>query len=147
MALKQRLMDDLKEAMKAKDKLRKSVITMVRADIKQHEIDNRVELDDDKIIDILSKQVKQKKDAIEEFHKGNREDLVNQAKDEIEILMEYLPQQLEEEEITKIVEEVIAKVGATSLKDMGKIMAKLMPEVKGRADGKVVNKIVRQFLQ
>lgn len=147
MTLKERLMDDLKEAMKEKDKLRKSVITLVRSAIKQYEVDHRVELDDEGILDIMAKQVKQKRDAIEEFTKGQREDLVDEAKAEIEVLMEYLPQQLTEDEITQIVSQTVDEVGANSMKDMGKLMSVLMPKFKGRADGKVVNKIVRQFLQ
>ena len=147
MSLKERLMNDLKDAMKEKKQLRKSVITMLRAAVKQVEVDCRIDLDDEGIIDIMSKQVKQKRDAIEEFAKGNREDLVNEAKAEIEILMEYLPQQLTEDEISQIVNEVIDEVGANSPKDMGKVMNALKPRVKGRADGKLVNKIVKQFLQ
>lgn len=147
MSLKERLMNDLKDAMKEKKQLRKSVITMLRAAIKQVEVDNRIELDDEDIINIMSKQVKQKRDAIEEFAKGNREDLVKEAKEEIEILMEYLPHQLTENEITQIVSQVIHEVGANSPKDMGKVMSALQPRVKGRVDGKLVNKIVKQFLQ
>ncbi|WZL74630.1 GatB/YqeY domain-containing protein [Clostridiaceae bacterium 35-E11] len=147
MSLKERLMDDLKQAMKEKDKLRKSVITLVRSAIKQYEVDHRTELDDEGIIEIMAKQVKQKRDAIEEFAKGGREDLVDEAKAEIEVLIQYLPQQLTEDEITQIVSQTINEVGANSMKDMGKLMAALMPKLKGRADGKVVNKIVRQFLQ
>ncbi|MDF2548145.1 GatB/YqeY domain-containing protein [Anaerosolibacter sp.] len=147
MSLKEKLMDDLKIAMKEKDQLRKSVITMIRAAIKQYEVDKRVELDDESILDIMSKQVKQKRDAIEEFAKGNRQDLVDEAKAEIDILMEYLPQQLTEEEMKQIVSEVVKEVGATTAKDMGKVMSALMPKVKGRADGKLLNQVVRQFLQ
>lgn len=147
MSLKEKLMDDLKIAMKEKDQLRKSVITMIRAAIKQYEVDKRVELDDESILDIMSKQVKQKRDAIEEFAKGNRQDLVDEAKAEIDILMEYLPQQLTEEEMKLIVSEVVKEVGATTAKDMGKVMSALMPKVKGRADGKLLNQVVRQFLQ
>ncbi len=147
MSLKDKLMNDLKIAMKEKQQLRKSVITMARAAIKQIEVDRRVELDDEAVIEILSKQVKQKRDAIDEFAKGGREDLVNEAKAEIDILMDYLPQQLTEEEVTKIVSQVVDEVGANSPKDMGKVMSALMPKIKGRADGKLVNKVVRQFLQ
>lgn len=120
MSLKERLMADLKEAMKEKDKVKKSVIIMIRASIKQYEVDHRVEIDDEKILDIMIKQVKQKKDAIEEFTKGNREDLVNEAKAEIDVLMKYLPQPLTEDEIKSIVKQAIEEVGANSMKDMGK---------------------------
>ena len=147
MSLKERLMNDLKEAMKDKNQLRKSVITMIRAAVKQIEVDKRTELDDEAICDIMTKQVKQKRDAIEEFARGGREDLVNEAKGEIDILMEYLPQQLTAEEISDIVSQTVDEVGANSAKDMGKVMSALMPKVKGRADGKLVNQIVKQFLQ
>ncbi|MBF8982005.1 GatB/YqeY domain-containing protein [Lutibacter sp. B2] len=147
MSLKERLMLDLKQAMKEKDKLKKSVITMVRASVTQYEVDNRVEMDDEKVLDIMIKQVKQKNDAIEEFAKGNREDLVNEAKAEIDVLMKYLPQQLTEDEIKVIVKQSIEEVGAENMKDMGKLMATLMPKIKGKADGKIVNKFVREFLQ
>ncbi|ABW18786.1 GatB/YqeY domain-containing protein [Alkaliphilus oremlandii] len=147
MSLKQRLADELKEAMKNKNQLRKNVITMIRADVKQIEVDKRVELGDDEIIEIIAKQAKQRRDAIEEFAKGGREDLMEQAKQEVDILMEYLPEQLSEEEVEVIIREVITEIGATSMKEMGKIMAAAMPKLKGRADGKVVNQTVRKILQ
>jgi len=147
MSLQERLAYELKNAMKNKDQLRKNVITMIRADIKQIEVDKRVELTDEDVIEIISKQAKQRKDSIEEFKKGGREDLVEQAAQELDVLMEYLPEQLSEEEIETIIKEVIADTGATSMKDMGKIMATAMPKLKGRTDGKVVNQIVRKILQ
>ncbi len=147
MSLKERLADELKNAMKNKDQLRKNVITMIRADIKQIEVDKRVELTDEEVIEIISKQAKQRRDSIEEFKKGGREDLVEQAAQEVDVLMEYLPEQLSEEEIETIIKEVIANTGATSMKDMGKIMAAAMPKLKGRTDGRVVNQIVRKILQ
>ncbi|QZY56547.1 GatB/YqeY domain-containing protein [Crassaminicella profunda] len=147
MSLKERLMADLKAAMKEKNKVKKSVVTMVRSAIKQYEVDNRAELDDEGILEIISKQVKQKKDAIEEFAKGDRDDLVNEAKAEIDVLMDYLPEQLTEDEVSQIVTQTIEEIGANSIKDMGKVMSAVMPKVKGRTDGKTVNKIVKQFLQ
>ncbi|WP_129596763.1 GatB/YqeY domain-containing protein [Anaerophilus nitritogenes] len=147
MLLKERLMADLKEAMKEKNKMKKSVVTLLRSAIKQYEIDHKVELDDESILDIISKQVKQKKDAIDEFTKGDRQDLVDEAKAEIDILMGYLPEQLTKEELSQIVSQVIDEVGANSMKDMGKIMSAIMPKVKGRADGKTINQIIKQFLQ
>ena len=107
MSLKERLMADLKDAMKNKDKLRKDVITMVRAAIKQKEVDERVELDDSDILDIISKQLKEKKSSIDEFKKGNREDLVKQTNDEIEILLKYLPEQLSDEELKEFEQYII----------------------------------------
>ncbi|KAB3530759.1 GatB/YqeY domain-containing protein [Alkaliphilus serpentinus] len=147
MTLKERLAADLKEAMKEKDNLRKNVVTMIRSDIKQVEVDKRVELNDEEIIDIITRQVKQRKDALEEFTRGGREDLVAQTQDELKILMTYLPEQLSEEEIAKIVSETVKELNATSIKEMGKVMAALMPKLKGRADGKLVNQFVKEHLQ
>ena len=147
MSLKERLMDDLKTSMKNRDKTRKDVVTMIRAAVKQKEVDERVELDDEGIIDIISKQVKQKKDAVEDFKKGQRQDLVELTEKEIEILLEYLPQQLTEAELDEIVKAAIDEVGANTLKDIGKIMSNVLPKVKGRADGSIVNKIARQYLK
>lgn len=146
MSLKERLMADLKEAMKSKDKLRKDVITMVRAAIKQKEVDERVELDDSDILDIISKQLKEKKASIEEFKKGNRDDLVKQTNDEIEILLKYLPEQLSDEELKEIIKKVIDENEITSMKDIGKLMKNVMPLIKGKADGKQVNVIAKELL-
>ncbi|KNF09351.1 GatB/YqeY domain-containing protein [Gottschalkia purinilytica] len=147
MSLKDKLMDDLKASMKDRDKVRKNVVTMIRAAIKQKEVDERIELDDDGIIDIISKQVKQKRDVIDDFKKGDRQDLVELTEKEIQILLEYLPLQLTEEELKVIVKAAIEEVGASSVKDMGKIMSNVLPKVKGRADGSLVNKIIRENLK
>ena len=147
MSIKEKLMDDLKTSMKTKNKLRKDVITMVRASVKQKEVDEKVELTDDDVIEIISKQVKQKRDVIEEFKKGNRQDLVELTENEIEILLEYLPEQLTEEELEKIVKIAIEEVNAETIKDMGKVMGSILPKIKGKADGSLVNKLVRQYLK
>ncbi len=148
MSLKEQLTADMKTAMKAKaeGKQRLAVIRMVRSAIRQQEIDGKQDLDDEGVIGIISKEVKMRKDSLEEFQKGNREDLVAQVKAEIAVLMPYLPQQLSEEEIRGFVQEAVDKSGASSQKDMGKVMGLLMPKVKGRADGKLVNSIVREIL-
>lgn len=146
MSLKERLMADLKDAMKNKDKLRKDVITMVRAAIKQKEVDERVELDDADIENIISKQLKEKKSSIEEFKKGNRQDLVDQTNAEIEILLKYLPEQLSDEELKEIIKNVIDENEITSMKDIGKLMKNVMPLIKGKADGKQVNIIAKELL-
>ena len=146
MSLKERLMADLKDAMKSKDKLRKDVITMVRAAIKQKEVDERVELDDADIENIISKQLKEKKSSIEEFKKGNRQDLVDQTNAEIEILLKYLPEQLSDEELKEIIKKVIDENEITSMKDIGKLMKNVMPLIKGKADGKQVNIIAKELL-
>ena len=147
MSLKQKLQEDLKSSMKNKDAIKKSVITLIRSSIKQYEVDNRVELQDDEIVDLIAKQLKQTRDSREEFAKAGRDDLVSKAEAEIEVLKEYLPQQLSEEELNEIVISTIAEVGATSMKDMKKIMTSIMPKVKGRADGKLINELVKKNLQ
>ena len=146
MSLKEKLQEDLKSSMKNKDTIRKSVVTLIRAAIKQYEVDNRVELADDAIIDIISKQLKQRKDSLAEFEKANRDDLIEETKSEIQVLEGYLPQQLSEEELEKIVIETIAEVSATSMKDMGKIMATIKPKTAGRADGRKINELVKKNL-
>ena len=147
MSLKQKLQEDLKSSMKNKDAIKKSVITLIRSSIKQYEVDNRVELQDDEIVDLIAKQLKQTRDSREEFAKAGRDDLVSKAEAEIEVLKEYLPQQLSEEELNEIVISTISEVGATSMKDMKKIMSSIMPKVKGRVDGKLINELVRKNLQ
>ena len=148
MSLKDKLTEDMKQAMKDKEagKLRLSVIRMVRAAIKNVEIDTKAELAEEDVIAIVAKEVKMRRDSMEEFKKGQRDDLVAQLEQEIEVLLPYLPQQLTEAEVREIVTEAVAIAGATSSKDMGKVMAVLMPKVKGRADGKLVNNIVRESL-
>lgn len=147
MSLKQKLQEDLKSSMKNKDAIKKSVITLIRSSIKQYEVDNRVELQDDEIVDLIAKQLKQTRDSREEFAKAGRDDLVSKAEAEIEVLKEYLPQQLSEEELNEIVISTISEVGATSMKDMKKVMTSIMPKVKGRADGKLINELVKKNLQ
>ena len=147
MSLKQKLQEDLKSSMKNKDAIKKSVITLIRSSIKQYEVDNRVELQDDEIVDLIAKQLKQTRDSRDEFEKAGRDDLVEKAEAEIEILKEYLPQQLSEEELNEIVISTISELGATSMKDMKNIMSSIMPKVKGRADGKLINELVKKNLQ
>lgn len=147
MALKEQLLADLKSAMKEKDTIKKQTVTMIRAAILQVEKDNKIELDDQGILDIISKQMKQRRDALEDFKKAQREDLIEQTEAEMKIIEAYLPKQLTREEIEAIVDETIQETGVESIKDMGKIMGALMPKVKGLADGKLVNQIVREKLQ
>ena len=148
MSLKERLTEDMKQAMKEKEvgKLRLSVIRMVRANIKNVEIDRKQELSDDEVLDVLAKEVKTRRDSMEEFKKANRPDLVESLEQEIVILMNYLPEQLSEAEVRTLVESAVAETQAVSPKEMGKVMAVLMPKVKGRADGKLINTIVREML-
>jgi uncharacterized protein YqeY len=148
MSLKDKLTEDMKQAMKDKEagKQRLSVIRMVRASIKNTEIDRKKELGDEEVLDVLAKEVKMRRDSLEEFKKGNRPDLVAGLEQEIVILMGYLPAQLSEEEVRALVTEAVAQTGAGGPKDMGKVMAALMPKVKGRADGKTVNAMVKDAL-
>lgn len=146
MSLKDLLMDDLKVAMRDKDVLKKSVVTMLRAAVKQVEVDQRIELDDEAIIDIIAKQIKQKNNAIVEFKNGERQDLVELTEKEIDILMKYLPEQLSEDEVLKIVDEAIESTGAASMKDMGKVMGIVTNATKGKADGKLVADLVKKAL-
>ncbi len=147
MSLKEQLMNDMKDAMKNHEKDRLAVIRMVRGAIRQQEIDGQKELGDEDVIAVLSKEVKMRKDSMEEFKKGGREDLVEKTQAEIDVLMPYLPAQLSEEEVRELVKAAVEQTGAATAKDMGKVMGALMPKVKGRADGKLVNTIVRSFLQ
>jgi len=146
MSLKETLLGDLKKAMKEKDNIAKSTVTMVRAAILQIEKDTQKELNESEILDVIAKQVKQRRDSLAEFVKAEREDLIEETKAELDVLMKYLPEQLTKDEVKKIVKEAIDKVGAQTVKDMGKIMSEVMPKVKGRTDGKVVNEVARELL-
>lgn len=147
MSLIERLNEDMKQAMKSQDKFRLSVIRMVRSSVKNAEIERQHPLDDQEVLDILQREVKQRKDSLQDFEKAGRQDLVDQVNEEIRILQEYMPQPMSEEEIKALVQQTIQETGASSKADMGKVMGALMPKVKGRADGKLVNRIVQQYLQ
>ncbi|MBE6073247.1 MAG: GatB/YqeY domain-containing protein [Selenomonas ruminantium] len=147
MSLKEQLTADMKEAMKSHDKDRLAVIRMVRGAIRQQEIDGQKELSDEDVIAVMSKEIKMRRDSIEEFKKGGREDLIAKTQAEIDVLMPYMPAQLSEDEVRELVKAAVAETGAATPKDMGKVMGVLMPKVKGRADGKLVNTLVRSMLQ
>ena len=147
MTLKEQLMADFKEAMKAKDEVAKNTISFARAAVKQYEVDTREELDDAGIVAILSKQVKMRRDALADFEKAGRTDLVESYNAEIEILTRYLPEQLSEEKLREIVAETAAGLGIEGGKqNMGKLMGPVMAKVKGLADGNAVKKVVQEFL-
>ena len=146
MDIRETLMQDLKAAMKDKDTIRKNTVTMIRSAILQFEKDNKTELNEDGIMEIIAKELKKRRDVLPEYEKSGREDLIADINREIEILLAYLPKQLTKEELEVIVAEAIAETGATSMKDMGKIMATVMPKTKGRADGKMINAIVKEKL-
>ena len=146
MSLKDRLYTDFKEAMKSHNKVRKDTISMVRAAIRQYEIDHHAELDDEGIIDILTKQVKERKDALSDFEKAGRTDLIESYTGEIEVLEVYLPEPLTEEEIRQIILDTKSEIGVEDKSGMGKLMGAVMPKVKGRADGGTVRKMVMGML-
>jgi hypothetical protein len=144
--LKERLLEDLKRAMKDKDRSALNAIRMITNDIKNKEIELRRELDDGEIAQLISAQVRKRQEAIEQFRQGGRMDLVEEENKQVELLKSYLPQPLSEEELSKMIDEAIEEAGATSPRDLGKVMRLIMPRVRGRADGKTVNQMVRRKL-
>ena len=146
MSLKEKLLGDMKEAMKEKDVLRKNTVQSVRGAILQQEKDTMKEVNEEQILDIIMSEIKKRKDALADFEKGHRPDLVDAANSEIAILQKYLPAQLSEEELTALVRETIAEVSAVSMKDMGKVMGAITAKVKGKADNSKVSSIVKQCL-
>lgn len=145
-SIKERLQEDWKNAVKAKDRFKANVISTAKSAILLVEKTDGIKVEDVQAVEILAKEVKQRREAMLEFEKGNRQDLVDQNKAEIEILLEYLPQQLSEEEIKQIIVESATEVGANSIKDMGKVMSIVRPKVLGKADGKLVSQLVKEFL-
>jgi uncharacterized protein YqeY len=145
MPLKEILLRDMKSAMKNKETVKKDTIQLVRAAVLQIEKDEKTSLDDDQIIQVIAKEVKKRRDSLPEYQKSHRDDLVNQLNKEIEFLLEYLPEQLSEDEVYEIVQSSIKEIGATSIKDMGEIMQVVMPKVQGRADGRMVNQSVKRY--
>jgi uncharacterized protein len=146
MSLKERLLEDLKVAMRDKDVIKKNTVQMARAAVLQVEKDGKITLDDDGVIDIIAKELKKRRDSLPEYEKSGRVDLIDNLKKEIDVLLQYLPQQLTEEELELIVKQAIQETGASTAKDTGKIMQAVMPKVKGRADGKMINQIVKKIL-
>ncbi|UOY94053.1 GatB/YqeY domain-containing protein [Ectobacillus sp. JY-23] len=146
MSLLETLNNDMKQAMKNKEKERLSVIRMVKAALQNEAIKMQRTLNEDEELTVLSREAKQRKDSLLEFEKAGREDLVNKVKDEMKVLETYMPKQLTEEELTAIIRDVIAATGASSKADMGKVMGAVIPKTKGKADGSLVNKLVSQLL-
>ena len=144
--LKEKLLEDLKNSMKEKNIVRKNVIQMVRAAILQIEKEKGIEVDDNKILEIIAKEVKTRNDSLEDFEKGGREDLVKQAKEEIEILSEYLPKQLSRDEVKEEVQKIITEIGATSMKDMGAIMKEATAKMGASAEGKTINEVAKEIM-
>ena len=147
MSLKRRLDDDLKEAMRSGDRLRRSVIRLLRAAIKNEEIAAQRELDDAGVVDVLTRQVKQRRDSIEAFTQGGRQDMVDNEQAEVAVILEYLPRQMDADELTALVKLAIDETGAAGPADMGKVMGRVMPQVKGRAQGGQVSAIASRLLR
>ena len=147
MSLQNRLDDDLKEAMRSGDRLRRSVIRLMRAAIKNEEIAAQRELDDAGVVDVLTRQVKQRRDSIEAFTQGGRQDMVDKEQAEVAVILEYLPRQMDADEIADLVRLAIDETGAASPADMGKVMGRVMPQVKGRAQGGQVSAIASRLLR
>ncbi|MDO8527368.1 MAG: GatB/YqeY domain-containing protein [Deltaproteobacteria bacterium] len=144
--LKARIEEDIKQAMRGREAAKLSCLRMVKSALKNKEIDTRAELDDTQIISILSTLCKQRKESIEQFKKGGRDDLVKQEESELALIETYLPKAMDESELIKLIEAAIAETGAAGPKDMGKVMKALTPKTTGRADGKLVSELVRKKL-
>lgn len=144
--MKKQISDSLKASMRAKEKERVTILRTIQAEIKRVEVDERIEVDDARILVILDKMVKQRKDSFQQFTDGGREDLAAVEKNEMDIIAEFLPQPLSDEEVTEIVKAAIAETGATSMQQMGAVMAIVKPQVQGRGDMSVVSKQVKALL-
>ncbi len=145
-SLKDRINDDVKTAMRSKDKPRLGVLRLITAAIKQIEVDKQTSLDDDAVIAVLEKMLKQRKDSISQFEKAGRDELVAQEAFEIGIIQDYMPEQLSEDEITRLIDDAISATGAASMKDMGKVMGMLKPRLAGKADMGQVSQIIKKRL-
>ena len=146
MSLKDTLMEDLKTSMKEKDNLRKNTITMLRSRIKQYEVDNREDANDDLIMQMIQKELKERSDTLESLKDSNRDDLIEDTKAEIAILEKYLPKQLSDDELAEIIEKIIAETKAESIKDMGKVMASAKEQIGSRATPKRMSEIIKEKL-
>ncbi|GAD15875.1 GatB/YqeY domain-containing protein [Lentilactobacillus otakiensis] len=148
MSVYDKLLSDMKDAMKARDKVRLGVIRGIKAQVMNAKVaDGNHDLTEDQINDIIMKEIKQQKESLEEFQKADRQDLVKDQEAKLKIAEEYAPKQLSEDEVEKIVQDTMSQVGAESMADFGKVMGAIMPKVKGKADGSVINKLVKKQLQ
>jgi len=146
MSLKERIINDVKDAMRARDKPRLATLRLITAAIKQQEVDERIELDDTQLLSLLDKMCKQRRESISQFEKAARDDLIAQEVSELEIIKTYLPEQLGEAEIAALIDETLAATGAASIKDMGKVMGQLKPKLQGRADMGAVSAMIKARL-
>ena len=147
MSLQNKISEEIKEALRGQQKLKLSVVRMLQASIKNKIIDTgQKELSDEQIITVVNSEIKKRRDSVSEFEKVGRQDAVQAEKDEIAILMEYMPEQLSEEQIVSLINESVSELNIESIKDLGRLMKALMPRVKGKADGNLVNRLVREKL-
>lgn len=144
--LKQRIQDEMKDAMRGGDKPRLGVIRLLMAAIKQREVDERITLDDEQVLQVLDKMVKQRRDSIDQYQKAGRNDLADQEAYEVEVLQTYMPEPLDEQQIEQLVRQAIEATGAASIRDMGKVMGQLKSQVQGRADMGAVGALVKKQL-
>ncbi len=145
--LKEKIQSDLKNAMKARNAVKVRTLRMVIAAVKNFEVDKMGDATDEEVVEVIQKEAKKRREAMEEYEKAGRRDLVESEREELEVLMGYLPKQMSEEEIRSLALEIIRELGASSPNDFGKVMKVIMPRVKGRANGKIVNRIVRELLE
>jgi len=146
MTLRSRLEEDLKVAMRAREAVRRDTIRYLRSEVQKAEKAEQRDFDDEDVLRVLGRQAAQRRESIDAFKKGGREDLVHKEKAELDIVLEYLPEQMSEEQIAELVQAAIEEVGASGPQDMGKLMGRLMPQTRGKADGRTVNEIVRRLL-
>ena len=146
MSLDERLLEEMKQAMKSNDKLRLSTIRMIRNAVKNKEIEQRKKLDDDDVLRVIQGMMRKNEESVEQFQIGGRMDLVEKEKKEIEILKSFLPESLSKEEILKMIDQSIEETQASSLRDLGKVMKSVMPKLAGKADGKLINQLVKERL-
>ncbi len=146
MSLEEKILEEMKQAMKANDKIRLSAIRMIRSSLKNKEIELRRKLDDEDIFKVIQGMVRKGEESIEQFQAGGRNDLVEKEKAEIEILKTFLPQPISQEEVVRLIDETIQETHAASMKDLGKVMKAVMPKLGGKADGKVINQLVKERL-
>jgi uncharacterized protein YqeY len=146
MSLKERIQQDVKDAMRAKDKPRLATIRLITAAIKQREVDERIQLDDTQVLVVLDKMCKQRRESITQFEQAGRDDLAAQEKAELELIQQYLPEQLTEAEINELIDAAMEQTGASSMKDMGKVMGQLKPKLQGRADMGAVSALIKARL-
>jgi len=146
MTLRSRLEEDLKAAMRAREAVRRDTIRYLLSEVQKAEKAEQRDFDDEEVLRVLGRQAAQRRESIEAFAKGGRQDLVDKEEAELEIILEYMPEQMSEEQIAELVQAAIEEVGASGPQDMGKLMGRLMPQMRGKADGRTVNEIVRRLL-